>query len=192
MAKSKAKEVQKETKIDEQLSRLRSILVLQRENDIISMLLEGKETKEIANYICPKYRITPASAGTYIKDARNLIKERKSYEVDILISLHIHRYEKIYQLLYELGAYSIAMNALRAKEKLLSFHKEGFHMRITNGEMSTVSLQTVDSEYDLMKLTQDKRERMSVLLQKAKREKGDKALQMHEVREKKTWTRQKS
>lgn len=182
MAKEKKKLQQKHFEPDATHVRLNSILVLQRENDIIAMLLEGKDSKAIQQYICTKYKLLPVTASTYIKDARNLIKQRKGFEVNTLISLHIARYEKIYECLYEMGAHGIAMNALKAKEKLLSFHKEGFHLRVNSGEISTIQLQSVDNEYDVMKLTRPQRTKLATLLEKAKRDKNDDTLKKLEAR----------
>jgi len=149
--------------------RLNTILSLQRQNDIISMMLNGKEPSEIRHYLCTKYKHTPNTANFYMKEARAVIKDRKNLEVNDLISLHISRYEKIYEKLYELNASSMAMRALKAKEKLMGFHKEGFHMRVNKGELTTISLQTVDSEYDVLKLPEEKRLRLDQLLKHAKR-----------------------
>lgn len=147
------------------------IIGLIRQNDIIAMLLEGRDpVKEIRPYLTMKYGIPPQSAANHITEARNVVKERKIYEVNNLISMHINRYETIYAALYEIGAHSYAMQALKQKEKLLGFHKEGFHMKVTQGEIQAISLQTVMSEYDVMKLGREKNDRMSVLLNKMKRD----------------------
>jgi len=156
---------------EQEQSRLNKILALQKENDVISLLLEGKEQEEIIKYVINKYRIQHNTAKSFISHCRAIIRGRKDFEVNNLVSLHVERYEKIYAGLYEIKAYGIAMSALRAKEKLLGFHKEGFHMRVSKGEISTVQLQTVNSEYDVMKLNKEKRDRLSELLQKAKKEK---------------------
>lgn len=153
-------------------TRLNKIIALQKENDVIALLLEGKEQKEIVTYVVNKYRVQSNTATAFISKCRNIIKERKDFEVNTMVSLHVQRYEKIYEGLYEIKAYGIAMSALRAKEKLLGFHKEGFHMKVTNGAISTVQLQSVNSEFDVMKLDRTKRDRMSELLQKAKRDKN--------------------
>lgn len=157
---------------DRQQTRLTKIIALQKENDVIALLLEGKEQKEIVTYVVNKYRVQWNTAVSFISACRNIIRERKDFEVNNLVSLHVERYEKIYAGLYEIRAHGIAMSALRAKEKLLGFHKEGFHMKVTNGEISTVQLQTVNSEYDVMKLDKGKRDRLSELLQKSKRDKN--------------------
>lgn len=149
---------------------VRAILVLQRQNDIVAMLLGGKDpSKEIKPYIIKKYNITPATANFYVHQARNIIKERKNFEVNNLISLHISRYELMYGRLVDLKMHSLAMNVLRQKEKLMGFHKQGFHMRVNQGEIQQIQNQYVGNEYDLDKLSQPKRERMDQLLVKAKK-----------------------
>lgn len=147
------------------------IQTIQRQNDIITLLLEGKDTqKEILPYICKKYGITSKTGNFYIQDAKNIIKARKNSEVQTLLSIHIQRYEQIYKELYDIRAFGIALSVLKAKEKLLGFHKEGFHMRVSSGQLTTVSLVSVENEYDLNKLSNDQRERLSQLIMKAKRE----------------------
>lgn len=150
--------------------RLSKILSLQRQNDIIAMILEGKEAKEIRKYLINKYRLTDGSASVYISSARKEIEKRKNFEVDNLITMHIARYEYIYTKLYEMRSFINAANCLRSKEKLLGFHKEGFHMKVSQGEITALHLQQVQDEFDVMKLPEEKRNRMSFLLDKAKRD----------------------
>jgi hypothetical protein len=153
-----------------QKTRANKILVMQRNNDIISMLLDGKDPKkEIAPYIINKYNVNHASVKVLLSEARGIIKERNAYQLQNLISLHISRYETIYNELFNLSMFGDACNVLEAKEKLLGFHKEGFHMKVSQGEISQVQLQTVDSDYNISKLEVGKQERLNFLLNKAKR-----------------------
>jgi hypothetical protein len=154
---------------DHKQSAINSILSLQRKNDIIAMLLEGKESKEVRKYLMTKYGHTSGSANILISGARKEIKKRRNFEIGTLIAMHIHRYEQIYAELYKMKAQNASIDALRAKEKLLGFHKEGFHMKVTKGEIQAVQLQTVDSEYDVMKLSEEQTRRLEFLLNKAKR-----------------------
>lgn len=157
---------------------LNKIISLQRDNDIIAMLLNGETTEDISKYICQKYRINKGSAKTYISECRQEIKKRKWFEVNNLVSLHIHRYEQHYKELIEIGAEGYAINALRAKEKLLGFHKEGFHMKVTQGEVQSIHQRTIDSEYDFGKLDKKETLRLEALLEKASRNgKGNKLIQ---------------
>ncbi len=165
---AKKKVIQERLEEDREQTRLNKLLVLQRQNDIVSMLLEGKDKKDIRTYIVNKYRVQASSSNVYITEAVNLIKERSNYEVNNLISLHVQRYEEIYAGLYEINAYGMAIQALKAKEKLLGFHKEGFHMRVNQGTLSSIQLQSVNSEYDVMKLSREQRDRMALLLNVAK------------------------
>lgn len=149
--------------------RVNSIIALQRQNDIIAMLLDGKDTKEISRFLINKFEITQGTANFYVQEARDIIKKRRHYEADNVVSLHIHRYEELYKCLTAINADNIAMKALAQKEKLMGFHKEGFHMKVTSGEVTAVQLQNVDSDYSIAKLPKEKQERLSVLLNKAKR-----------------------
>lgn len=155
--------------------RVNSILAIQRQNDIIAMLLDARESKEIVQYLVSKYRLTPNTANNYLKEARAAIRARKKFEVNNLVSLHLSRYEELFKCLTEIGADSIAMKALAAKEKLMGFHREGFHMKVTQGEITSVQLQSVDSDYDVNKLTKEKKEQLLNLLNKAKRNGRDRS-----------------
>lgn len=155
--------------------RVNSILAIQRQNDIIGMLLDAKDSKEIVQYLVSKYRLTVNTANFYLKEARSLIRSRRKYEVNNLVSLHLERYEELFKMLTEIGADNIAMKALAGKEKLMGFHREGFHMKVTQGEITSVQLQTVDSDYNVNKLTKEKREHLLILLNKAKRDGRDRS-----------------
>lgn len=148
--------------------RANSIIALQRQNDIIAMLLDGKDSKEISKHLISRYSLTQGTANFYIDEARGIIKKRRKHETNSLVSLHLHRYEFLYKCLREIGAEHIAMKVLAAKEKLMGFHREGFHMKVTQGEITSVQLQSVDSDYDVKKLSPEKSERLTVLLNKAK------------------------
>lgn len=158
-----------------QYGKLNEILALQRQNDIITMLLEGKDTKTImVPYLTKKYHITPGTANFFISQGRKIIKKRLLHETNALVSLHIDRYEKIYAGLYEIGAYGTSMNALKAKEKLMGFHKEGFHMKITQGEISSLTLGSSEDDYDPSKLQPQKQQRLLFLISKMKKDGLDK------------------
>jgi hypothetical protein len=151
--------------------RISSILTLLRQNDIIAMLLDGRDTsKEIVPYLMRKYNLTHGTCNFYIKEARSIIKNRRKFEVNNLVSLHIHRYEELYKLLNDIGADNIAMKALAQKEKLMGFHREGFHMKVTQGEVTSVQMQTIDSDYNVKSLSKEKQNQLTVLLNKAKRD----------------------
>lgn len=171
----KAKPGHRSPTAKETQSRVNKILKLQRENDIITLLLEGKEEKEIKIYISEKYHLKYSTVNNLLLEAREVIRNRMNFELNTLLALHISRYEKIYEGLYQMGAHGIAMSALKAKEKLMQFHREGFHMRVTQGTINQVSISNVMNEYDYMKLERPKRERLEELI-KITREKKTKQL----------------
>lgn len=168
--------VAKKDQLLREQDRANSIITLQRQNDIIALLLEGKESHEIKKYIMEKYSCGHATSANYITQAKKIIAARKNFEVDNLLNIHIERYEHIYTKLYDLRAFMEATNTLKRKEKLLGFNKEGFHMKVTQGEISAITLQQVSDEFDVMKLPEDKRNKMSFLLNKASEKKAQKAI----------------
>lgn len=143
------------------------VRTMQCQNDIIEMLLAGIPSKEIYTQICAKYRHKKRTVGTYISTCRKIIRERKNFEVDTIVSLHIQRYEEIYARLHAIKSFTHAMNALKAKEVLLGMHKDGFHMRVNQGEINAVFLQNVSADYK--ELTGDRKLRFEALLNKARR-----------------------
>lgn len=172
--KKKKKVCQPYLKPDHKHGKLNKILTLQRDNDIVSMLLDGTGNKEICRYIVNKYGIKYSSANVLVSLRRQEIKKRKEFELDNIISIHIHRYEYIYKELLKIGAEGIAMNALKAKEKLMGFHREGFHMKISQGQIHQIRTTRVNDEYNFDRLNEKQRQRLEQLLLKAKRDGSDK------------------
>lgn len=147
------------------------ILHMQRENDAIHHILMGNGTMEATKFIMKKYFLSSAQAIKIVIAAREVIKSRKDYEVNNLISLHVSRYDAIYKILRDMGANSLAMDAMKSIEKLIGFHKEGFYMRVSNQEVQQLSLSEVTDEYDIERLCTTDRMRFSSLLSKAKSKK---------------------
>lgn len=151
--------------------RANKLLLIQRQNDAVGLLLDGKTQPEIIGYLTSKYHLTLMKAGRILGEAREVIKTRLKLEVNQLITLHLHRYEELYAELKELGAEIAAMEVLKAKELLLGFHRTGFHMRVKAGQVQQVFQTEVHAEYDLSKLDNVARMRFEELLTKAKRPK---------------------
>lgn len=169
--KGEGKFLQHQLAPDHEQTRTSKIIALQRKNDIISMLLAGKPTLDICVYLWDKYGVAKQIAQNYIVQANKELAKRKSLEVHDVINLHLDRYELIYEQLRKIKAAAAAMDVLRAKEKLLQFHREGFHMKVTQGEIQTISSGIVSKEWDLdKKLTDHDKERMVQLLLKAKKD----------------------
>lgn len=148
------------------------VMVLQRQNDILNMLLDGKESKEIRDYICDKYKVIPVVASQYLSQARKEVKKYRDHQVDNILSIHIKRYEHIYTKLYGIKAYSVAMNALQAKEKLLGMHKQDFRLKVNNIDATTViggPNANPGIDYDLNRLNKKDRLKMQLLLDKCKK-----------------------
>lgn len=148
------------------------VMVLQRQNDILNMLLDGKESKEIRQYICDKYKVIPVVASQYLSQAKKEVKKYRDNQVDNILSLHIRRYEYIYSKLYDINAYSIAMNALQAKEKLLGMHKQDFRLKVNNIDATTIIGGPNSNDginYDLNRLGKKDRLRLELLLDKCKK-----------------------
>jgi len=147
--------------------RLFKVRSLQMQNDAIAMILDGIPTKQIAKDLCTKYSITILPANAVIERAQRQITSRKDYEVDSIIELHLGRYEEIYAKFIELKSQFNAASVLKAKERLLQFHKHSTHMKVTNNNISQISIVDVKSDYDFDKVEPHNRQRFQELLDKA-------------------------
>lgn len=148
------------------------IIVLQRQTDIIKMLLDGKDSREIRDYVCDKYKVLPMVASQYLTQARKEIKKYRERQVDNVLSIHIQRYEEVYSKLYEINAYSLAMSALQAKEKLLGMHKQDFRLQVNNIDATAViggPNAHSGMSYELDRLGKRDRLRLQLLLDKCKK-----------------------
>lgn len=140
---------------------------LQMQNDAIAMILDGKE--DVVKVISDKYNITLPNASNIVDKARRQITSRKDYEVDSIIELHLGRYEEIYAKLVEMRFHGIAATALKAKEKILQFHKNSTHMKVTNNTINQISVYDVKHDYDIDRLEPQQRDRFKELLDRAMR-----------------------
>lgn len=149
-------------------SKFSNVRQMMRTNDAIAMILEGKTRDEIVQYVITKYELSKIIAVETYARANSLITDRKQYEIDGLIDIHIERYEHIYSLLVQLGANGMAAGVLKAKERLLQFHKNNTHMRVDNDQFLTIQSMEVKADYDLSKLNKDQQDRFDLLLNKMK------------------------
>lgn len=147
-------------------SQVNSIIAAQRLNDIIGMILDGRPREEIFSYITTKYDVNKSMADNLIVDAHQEIFKQEQIELDDIITSHVERYEELYTKLIELKAERIAMEALKGKEKLIQLHKNGTHMRVVSGQVSSVTMVGAKTYYDPKRLTQEQSERLDQLLNK--------------------------
>lgn len=147
---------------------IKDLLVAQRTNDVVSMLLDGRGVREIQKYLGEKYNVKPSYCLGVIAQCREEIRKQKGWQVDDLINVHLQRYEDIYTELTKIKADHMAMLALKAKEKILQMHDRGSHMKVNGSEITQVSYQNVNADYDFEKLDEVKKERLNTLLEKLK------------------------
>jgi hypothetical protein len=146
----------------------RKLMSLHMHNDAVAMLLDGKSTTEIVKYIQHKYdQKNKQTVLVLVTEVKAAIKERAGFEVENMVLMHLARYEEIYTQCMNMRLLGMAQQALKAKEKLLGFHREGFHMRVSQGQMTQIQMRHVGNEFDLKKLQPERRERLTYFLQKA-------------------------
>lgn len=142
------------------------ILVAQRLNDVIGMLLDGRGKNEIVTFVRDKYSLSDKAIEAVLIEAHKEINNRKQWELDDLITLHVDRYELIFSKLTELKADNVALDAMKAKEKLLGLHKQGSHVRVVGGQISTVDFVGNKTYYEPSRLSKEQQVRLEELLEK--------------------------
>lgn len=147
-------------------SQINSIIAAQRLNDIIAMILDGRPREEITKWLIDKFQCGKSMIDNLIVDAHQEIFKQEQIELDDIITSHVERYEELYARLIELKAERIAMEALKSKEKLIQLHKNGTHMRIVSGQVSSVTTVGSKTYYDPKRLSQDQARRLDELLNK--------------------------
>jgi hypothetical protein len=96
--------------------------ILERQDDIMGMLLRGNSTINIIKIIQSQYGVSKATIERDVSKCYDII--RKNYERDIsdVISTHIGKYEEIHRAAMGLGDFRSAIQSLQAIEKLLKLH----------------------------------------------------------------------
>ncbi len=147
-------------------SKVNSLVVAQRLNDIIGMILDGRNLAEITRFVVEKYNVKSSIVSNLVIEANKEIAGRKQYELNDLLNEHVERYEYIYARLTELKASTYAMNALLAKEKLIQLHRGGTHMRVIGGSINTIAMISDKVSYDPNKLDDKQKDRLGELMSK--------------------------
>jgi len=78
----------------------------------------------------------------------------------------LNRYEELYAIFIQLDALKDAAVCLKAKEKLMQFHKQGTHLKVVNSIITQVTSREVDNIFDLAKLDAVEQDRLEQLVNK--------------------------
>jgi hypothetical protein len=148
------------------LDKLQEARILHQQNDCIAMMLEGRKMDEIKNSLREKYNLDNTAILNRYNDAVSQLQRRKDWEVDNIINLHLNRYEELYAIFIQLDALKDAAACLRAKEKLMQFHKQGTHLKVVNSIITQVTSREVDNIFDLAKLDAVEQDRLEQLVNK--------------------------
>ena len=101
-----------------------NIEIDRRIQTISKSIIDGWHSSEIVEHYTKEYKITPAQVYTYIKRARNLIKESISNDLAYEISKAQQRYETIYRKASEANQFNAAVSAVRGICELRGLNKE--------------------------------------------------------------------
>lgn len=146
--------------------------------EVVSLLRERKNSKEIYDYLGEKYSIEGADAKAIISDAIVTIRREFELEKSFLLDVHLVRYEETYLKNFNADLSNVppgyrkavqaehmitAMETLFQKEKLLGIHTKNFKLKSSNK-----LLKRSDTEFDVTRLTPKERLRAYELLKKAR------------------------
>jgi hypothetical protein len=149
------------------LDKLQEARILHQQNDCIAMMLEGRKTDEIKKFLAEKYNLDHQAILNRYNDSLIQLQRRKDWEVDNIINLHLNRYEELYAVFIQLDAIKDAAACLRAKEKLMQFHKQGTHLKVVNSIITQVTTREVENMFDLTRLDVVEQDRLESLVDKA-------------------------
>lgn len=145
-------------------AQLNSLEAAQRLNDVMGMILDGRPREEVEKLLVEKYEVGRASVAKIISEAYREIYKQEEIQLDDIITSHVERYEDIYSKLIEIKADKLAMDALKAKEKIIQLHKNGTHMKVVGGNALTVMPVGSRTYYDPNRLSKEQGSRLDELL----------------------------
>ena len=118
------------------MGRKNDAAVALRQQDIESMLLQGRSTAYIVAYCLNQYGI---ARSTVEKDLTLIYRHLRQYferAKDDIIAEHIARYDSIFEQCCELANYRDALKAMRQKEELLKYHRNEPLIAIQNNNLN--------------------------------------------------------
>lgn len=94
-------------------------LVAVRQEEVLRLMVKGMPTKEICVIIADKYGVGRAAIEKDITAAYKYLKENIERKIGDVVSVHVMRYEKIYDEAMQIGDFRSAIAALKEIEALL-------------------------------------------------------------------------
>lgn len=119
-------------------------------DEVVKLYEKGFATSDVDKYLIDKYKLTIATIRQIIHIANDKIKARAKKEREILINTHVSRYENIYEEHIKKNiddfsqlpvyarrhaladCYSVAMDCLLAKERVIGLHNKKFRVQMNN------------------------------------------------------------
>ena len=106
------------------MARTTDLVITERRDDTCKMLIGGKHTRNIIAAMREKYGVSRQTVERDITLIYREIREYTSRNVEEVLSMHIQRYEDVYEKCMEMYNYGDALKALAAIEKLLKMHQD--------------------------------------------------------------------
>ena len=129
-------------KKEEVMARTTDLVIAERRDEVCKMLISGKHTRNIASHIREKYGVSSKTVERDITIIYAEIKDYTSRNLDEVLSMHIQRYELVFEKAYEMMDYGNALKALAAIEKLLRMHQDVPLVAIQQNTLSLDGLST--------------------------------------------------
>lgn len=92
----------------------------------------------------------------------------ESDELQNIVTLHVEKYEELYDWFKRMDLFSNMNQVLFAKERLLGYHRRETNIEISQENNTLVVEESVDLEYNLNKLSESERVEFQELLNKIK------------------------
>lgn len=128
---------------------------------ILEEIISGKTGPQIVKGITARFRLGADYVNGRIRAIRKTIREYQTESIEKIISLHITRYEHIYNTAFEKGITSVAKEALKAKEHLVGIRKDFLEQMVE--QMFLIGEEDI---YDLDILSEDERKKFFELFKR--------------------------
>jgi len=98
--------------------------IIERREDVMTSLLRGHSTGEIARVIRESYGCSLVTVDRDISWCYEEIRQKYDRDIPEVIATHIAKYTEIHKAAMQLGDFRSSIAALQAVEKLLKLHVE--------------------------------------------------------------------
>lgn len=137
-------------------------------NEVIEFVLLGYRFSEVLEYLDMTYNLSGVNGKKLYDDAKKQIISLGDFDLDVVITQHLIRYEEAIRYFDEVGNYGAKASAMNAKEKLLKiFVEKEPEITVENNIGVEVNIDT-NQLYNINKLLPEEQNRFQTLFSKVK------------------------